>query len=250
MDAYELRWLRRPGAWGRQRVGELSDEAACAVAEVAARRGVAISALSPGLFHSVWSDASELEGQMARLERCLRLAEILGTTQIVVYGFLPPAGRRNGVCPPQLLEVLSQAAGRASAAGMRLLLRNAPDCYCDSGAHTGSVVHAVRAPALGVSWDPCHAARVGERAICEGYEWVAPFVCDVRVRDQRQQDELGYEYTVLDQGCMDWPGQLRALVADGYQGTVTVDSPLEPRLLNTLHNLEALRGLLRAAQGA
>lgn len=244
VKAYKLRWLRLPGGFQRRRVGELSDGEAAALAEVANRHEVTISAISPALFGGCWGNSDELEGQMARLERALRLAEILQCSHVIVRGFVPPAGQRNDVCPPGVVEALGQAASLAWAAGLRLLLRNTPDGYADTGAHTASIVHAVHSPALGISWDPCHAVRAGESAICDGYEWVAPFVQDVRVKDQQRSDGLGYEYTVLAQGSMDWSAQFQALARDGYQGTLTLGTQSEPRLLSTMHSLEALTKLL------
>uniref|UniRef100_UPI0026030B26 sugar phosphate isomerase/epimerase family protein n=1 Tax=Desulfovibrio sp. TaxID=885 RepID=UPI0026030B26 len=152
---------------------------------------------------------------------------------------------RNGVCPPEVVAALRQAAELAVAAGIQLLIRNAPECYTDTGAHTASIVHAVSSPALGASWDPCHAVRAGEQDICAGYEWLLPFVRDVCIKDQEQREELGYEYTVMAEGSMAWSAQLRALLRDGFQGTATLGSQLEPRLLNTMHSLDALQKLLR-----
>lgn len=244
IKTFELRWVRMPGTFRRRRVGELSDEEAIALATTARQHGVTISAISPGLLYSHWGDAAAVDEQMARLERSFHLAGLLGARDVTIQSFLPPEGQGNSVCPAAVIDILAQAAERAQAAGFRLRLKNTPDCYADTGAHTASIVHAVRSPALGVSWDPCHAARAGENAICDGYPWIAPFVQDVRVKDQEQRADLGFEYTILAQGGMDWPAQLRALARDGYQGTVTLGAQLEPRLFSTLHSLQALERLL------
>ena len=248
LNTYELRWVRPPGGLRIRRIGELADSDATSLAAAARRYGATFSAISTDLFHSRWV-SDELADHLHRLERFLRLAELFGAQNIVVHGFLPPEGRRNGVCPPGVIDALGQATKRAQEAGFRLLLRNASDSYADTGAHTASIVHAVHSPGLGVSWDPCQAARVGERAISDGYEWVAPFVGDVSVRDQVWREGLGFEYATLGEGDMEWLAQLRALIRDGYQGTITLGSQLEPRLLSTLHSLETLRKLLKKARG-
>ncbi len=245
LDTYELRWVRPPGALRIRRVGELSEDEASVLGGIVRRHGVTVSAISPGLFRSWWSNGIHSEGQLRLLERCFHLAKALETRDIIIHGFLPPEGRRNGICPPSVIAILTQAAERAERAGLRLLLRNAPDCYSDTGAHTASIVHAVHMDALGVSWDPCHAVRAGENAICEGYEWVSPFVRDVCVKDQKPGDGLGFEDVVVAEGSMDWRAQLQALARDHYQGTITLGSQVEPRLLSTMHSLEALRKLLR-----
>jgi sugar phosphate isomerase/epimerase len=246
VDTYELRWLRPPGSFVRRRVGDLDDEQAAALAEVVGREQVTISALSSGVRISPCDEAAARRVQADQLERSFRLARILGTRDIVIQGYVPPERPRNGVCPAEVVDLLGEAAHRAERAGLRLLLRNTPDSYADTGAHTASIVHAVRSPALAVSWDPCHATRVGEAAICEGYEWVAPFVHDVRVKDQMLCNGRGYEYAILAQGCMDWPAQLEALARDGFQGTITVGAQIEPRLLSTMHSLDALRRMMES----
>lgn len=248
VDAFELRWVRPAGSFERRRVGDLSDEEALALADVAGRYGAEISSIAPGLFQCPWAGSDALEAQLARLERAFRLAELLGVRRIVVHGFQPADPRRNGICPPGVIDALGLAARRAEAAGFQLLLKNSGDCYADTGAHTAAMVHAVHSRALGVSWDPCHASRLGEDAVGDGYGWVAPFVHDVRVKDQVRSDGLGYEYTVVAEGTMDWPAQLRALAGAGYRGTVTVGAQMEPRLLTTMKSLEALRQLLHEAE--
>jgi len=247
VNVYELRWVRPAGSLVRRRVGDLSDEEALALAGVAERHGAAIGAIAPGLFQCPWEGAATVEPQMSRLERAFRIAELLRAPSIVVHSFQQAEARRNGICPPGVIDALGLAARRAESAGFRLLLKNSGDCYADTGAHTAAVVHAVHSDALSVSWDPCHASRLGEDAVGDGYAWVAPFVRDVRVKDQVQTDSLGYEYTVLTEGAIDWPAQLRALAGDGFRGTMTIGSQMEPRLLTTMQSLEALRRLLRDA---
>lgn len=245
VENYELRWVRPPTGLRRRRIGDISEDDAATLGNAAARHGAAVTSISPGLFYSRWDDPFQLQAQMLRFEHTLRLAQALRTRDVIIHGFLPPEGRRNGVCPPQAIDALGHAALRAKEEGLRLLLRNTSGSYADSGAHTASIVNAVRCDALGISWDPCHAARAGETVVTDGYEWVAPYVYDVRVKDQVQSDEHGYEYTVLAQGTIDWPAQLKALGQNHYTGTMTLGAQTEPRLLSTMHSLDALRKLLR-----
>jgi len=250
VNAFELRWLRPPGSLRLRRVSELSDEDAEGLAAAAKRHGASVSAISAGLFRHRWDNRMEFAVHMQSLQRALHVARIFGAPHVIIHGFLLVGEHRNGVCPPGVVDALGQAAELAAADGAMLLIRNAPDCYTDSGAHTASIVHAVHSPALGVSWDPCHAVRAGEEDICAGYEWLLPFVRDVCIKDQERREGLGYEYTVMAEGTMDWPAQLRALIRDGFQGTATLGSQVEPRLLNTMHSLDALHKLLRQVRSA
>ncbi len=247
VDTFELRWLQLDGG-PRRRVGELTELEATRLAKALGRGGARVSAISPGAFSASCASRGEAKAELERLERTLALAGLLGTRAVIIRGFAPPDGRKSDVCPGAVIDVLGEAARRAREAGCQLLLRNIAGGYADTGAHTASILHAVRSEALGVSWDPCHAQRMGEASMREGYEWVAPFVRDVRVKDQVRHQDLGYEYTLLGQGGLDWPAQLQALAESGYQGTVTLGMQLEPRVLNTMHCLEALRGMLAQVQ--
>ncbi len=250
INAYELRWVRTPGSFRRRRIGDLTTQEATELRQVAESEGAAISALSPGLLSGQGGATSTSDEHPARLEHCFRLAETLGTRDIILQTCLPPNAQRNGGCPPQAVDTLGRAAQCAEKAGFRLLLRNLPDSHADTGARTAFIVSSVHSPALAISWDPCHAVRAGEDAIADGYDWVAPFTQDVRVKDQTRSEYHGYEYTVLAQGDMDWPAQLQALARDGYQGTITLGAQLEPRLLSTMHSLEALRRMMESVHMA
>ncbi|MGQ9681871.1 MAG: sugar phosphate isomerase/epimerase family protein [Anaerolineae bacterium] len=248
VDSYELRWVRPPTGLRRRRIGDVSEDDGVTLYNAAARQGASISAISPGLFYSRWDDLLQLQTQMMRFEHALRLAHALHARDIIIHGFMPPDGRRNGVCPAQAIDVLAHAAERAKEEDLRLLLRNTSGSYADTAAHTASIVNAVRSDALAISWDPCHAVRAGDTVISEAYEWVAPHVEDIRVKDQIQSDEHGYEYTVLTQGTIDWVAQLKIITQGRYVGTMTLGAQTEPRLLSTMHSLDALRKLLRKLQ--
>lgn len=243
--SYELRWVRLPGTFMRRRLSDLSSEDAAPLSRIIRQHEVTVSAISSGIFHSACTE-DELKIQFSRLERCCRLAEAFQTQNIIIHGFLAQNGRRNGVCPAQVIDCLGRAAQWAGAQGFHLLLRNTPDCYADTGTRSAAIVCAVNSPALSVSWDPCSAFQAGEDAASEGYDWVSPFVRDVRVRDQKRRAETGMEDTVLGQGDVEWPAIAHALARDGYQGTLTLGTHLEPRLLNTLHSIEAIHKLLPA----
>jgi sugar phosphate isomerase/epimerase len=224
-------------------------------------------ALSPGLFKipyaphkrdrpsMAWMDHAMYESWIATdqtvrhhvdelLPASLEYAAELGVGTILIFSFdrggLPP-----GSPPTEVLEILALAAERARAMGIQLAVENEAGFWADTGERTGELVRAVGHPALGVNWDPGNAYCAGDEPFPAGYQAVRDLVRHVHFKDARRNADGTVDFVAA--GEIDWEGQVQALAASGYDGYISVETHLRPKVGAARDLLERLQGLVMAA---
>ena len=224
-------------------------------------------ALSPGLFKFpyplqersrpslVWMDRAGYEGwdasqQAVRhhleelLPASLEYAAELGIGTVLTFSF-DRAGLPPSPPPENVLEILTRAAERAGSMGIQLAVENEEGFWGDTGERTADLVRAVGHPALGINWDPANAYCAGDEPFPAGYHAVRDLVRHVHFKDARRKADGTAEYVAT--GEIDWAGQMRALAADGYDGFISVETHLRPKVGAARELLDRLRGLIPAA---
>jgi len=258
---FELRGI------GLERVPCLSAYPRQHLTEVLEQAQVGVAAVSPGLFkcayprsqresfpvatldaelHQRWRSAGDLVRyhQEELLPLSLEFARHVGARRVVIFGF-HRGGEHAGPAPDEVLRALAEAAEQAGAAGLQLAIEVEGGFWADTGQRTRAMVDAIAHPALMINWDPGNALAAGETPYPDGYAAVRGRVGHVHVKDARREPQGGCRY-VLD-GEIDWPGQVRALAGDGYDGFLSVETHLRPKVSSARATVERLRTLIAGA---
>jgi sugar phosphate isomerase/epimerase len=194
-----------------------------------------------------WAEAKRLADYHLNelLPASLEYANELGADTVVTFGF-DRAGAPPGPPPEEALNCLRLAAERASAAGLRLAIENEDGFWADTGSRTAEMVQTINHPALGINWDPGNAFFAGDDPYPTGYESVRGLVHHVHFKDA-MRDDNGLLHYVAD-GQVDWSGQIRALVADRYDGFISIETHIRPKVASARSAVERLRSLITIAQ--
>lgn len=250
--------------FGTRRVPDFTPYQKARLRELIESHDVRVVAISPGLFkipypetarphfplrsfdfehHRRWQSArDQLKYHLEELlPQSIAFARELGAERLIAFSFhrggLPP-----GDAPEPVLQALRRAASQAGEAGLGLELEVEADFWADTGARTARVVQAVAEPALGVNWDPANAAVAGDQPFPEGYRAVRPYVRHVHFKDVRFDPQGEPVYAV--EGQVDWAGQIGALRADGYQGYLSVETHMQPKVASARAMTARLQALL------
>ncbi len=214
--------------------------AADRVAAAVAKYGVNITAISPGLFKPIMNTdgskvplSTETPEEIRRhldelLPEFFAFAEKLGTRNITVFAL--PRAPDSSEMPAVVVDSLAEAAQRAQADGFQLLLENGAGSWAGTAEETRRVLDAVDSAALRLTWDPANAAFSDPviDPVTDGYPLIRDRVGNVHVKDMAVEDGDGV-WVMMGEGIVDWPGQLAALKADGYEGCLTMESHLQYR---------------------
>lgn len=194
-----------------------------------------------------WAEAKRLADYHLQelLPASLDYANELGADTVVTFGF-DRAGAPPGPPPEEALNCLHLAAERASAAGLRLAVENEDGFWADTGSRTAEMVKAINHPALRINWDPGNAFFADDDPYPTGYQAVRGRVQHVHFKDAMRDANGAFHYVA--NGEVDWAGQIRALVADDYDGFISIETHIRPKVASARAALERLRSLITVAQ--
>jgi len=215
--------------------------------------GLAVSGVSPGFFKCQWDDPAVELGLASGLPRACEWAKRLGTDLVTCFGFDRGQARHR---PSAVVDLLGRMAGIVRAHGCRLALENEAVCWGATGVEAAGIIRQVGADLLSLCWDPGNALRAGAaRPFPDEYETCKSLVSHVHMKNF---DPSSGAWALIEEGAVDWPGQLAALARAGYDGFLVIethlhvspdafrfaDGPLSHLESNTLRNLRFVRSCL------
>jgi sugar phosphate isomerase/epimerase len=234
---YELRRI------GEKRVPNLSEEELKQVETLIAEYDANITALSPGIFKVSLHD-SQLELHKGELlEKTLSLGKRLGVNKIVIFGIKRDEQKDNPEDMELVIKYIKELVDRAQEEGFEILLENEPGWWADTAENTLRILEGVNSPNFKLNWDPGNSIRTDVIPYPDEYELLKDYVGNVHFKDAKRVDG-GYECCTIDEGEIDWAGQIEALKADGYQGNISIETHCKPRIEKTKIDFEILNKLL------
>jgi L-ribulose-5-phosphate 3-epimerase len=215
------------------------------------------SIASPFLKCALWREqslragAEEQEREWDILRRSFEVADLLDAPLVRTFSFLRVAEPET--VRPLLLETIGEAVRRTEEAGLKLVLENEHACNLATGEECGWLLQRLPTDSFGVIWDPGNEMYVGSDPFPAGYQHVRGRVLHMHVKDALypQDDPRQRRFVKMGAGSIDYVGQFRALVGDGYRGAISLEThynhPESGREGATRESLAALRQMLQAA---
>ena len=216
-------------------------------------------------------DAYPYSDQMDLLKRAMDRAHALGTDKLRVFAFWRVADPQAHFA--RIAAELVKAAEVARPAGIRLLLEDEGSCNVGCARELAQMLGLVPNENFGANWDVGNGYWHGEVSFPAGYAlldkkriWhmhLKDVRCGASAAKQQKSEawrpKSGQEgetsschTTAVAEGQVDLLGQLRALLRDGYQGTMSLEPEFEApditRLEATRRSLEALLKVMEAAE--
>lgn len=225
-----------------KRVPDISDEEELRIIQTIKEYNVNITAISPGLFKIPLIPQKLKNHLEVRLPASFRLAEKLKTNMIIVMGVLKRKGERREEVIPKVVDILQKASKRAQKAGIILALENEGDCWVATGKETAEIVKMIDSPALRVNWDPGNAFAFGENPYPEGYNHVKDYIVNVHIKDAVIDNKTNLKkYVVLGEGKVGWYSQVKALKNNGYEGFLSLEPHISPRVKGAYRGYQWLK---------
>ncbi len=257
VEAVELRGI------GEQRFPQITDYWKYRLPQLLDEFGLKVIAISPGLFQTpppgrprrpmafnrggdmrIVRDELEIEARRDRdlkqlLPASIEAALQLGAESIICFSFFSRYDHTEGdPLPDEAVQIMRHAAEKVAAAGLKLNVEvSEPSLRC------ADLARRVNHPAFGVNWDPGAAFMGGEDApYPDGYAQLRPYVRHVHFKDVRRNPATGAREVVVD-GVIDWPGALRSLRDDGFDGWISVETHRRPKVDSTYRMLRRLQAM-------
>jgi len=259
MQGYGLSWVEIRVVWGKYNT-ELSAAEVNRIKDLLEKYNFRCSVVDTALYKCVLpgtkivqgeKDIYPYAGQMDLLKRAMERAQAWGTDKVRGFTFWRVAEPDKYL--PRIAEELEKAATVAKGGGVRLVIENESICNAATGRELAGVLRLVGATNVGANWDVGNGYWHGEAAFPDGYRaldkkriWhmhLKGAACAADFKDCRE--------TIAGEGQNDLTGQLRALLRDGYQETMSLECEFEaPGLSHQDTTRRSLEGLLRVASKA
>jgi L-ribulose-5-phosphate 3-epimerase len=127
-------------------------------------------------------------------------------------------------CFDRIVTALGDLADKAAQHDLIIGLENEHACNIATGAETAKLLEALDHPNLKVVWDPANAYVSGEVPYPDGYRLLpVSRIVHVHAKDCRVKDHKP-TWGPLGEMDVDWKGQIKALVNDGYKGYISLET--------------------------
>lgn len=210
LDGIELR-----SAWDTP-VELLPEEKLKALVELAASKGLKISAIASSFLKDDWG-----KDDRAKFDRLVKACRTCGCSKVRGFSFWASEDYTDD----KFAAYLAAYDKLLGEAGLELVLENDPSVNLNTGFALARFFSAHQFANIGVLWDPgndIYTCGDAIKSYPDEYEELKPFVRHVHVKDAINVGGEG-KGVALGDGWMDFPGQFRALSADGYTGWVALE---------------------------
>ena len=183
--------------------------------------GLAVCSLASSFFKCRRDQAAE---EMDKLERLCAAADILGCNLIRGFAFF--ADRSGPAVTDELVRAFGPALEMIRARGKRLLLEADPTVNTTNHAALADLLARLDAPEAGAIFDPGNDLfdPLGERPYPEGYEAVRPWIGHIHIKDAVREPDGQARCVRVGDGAVDYPALLGALLRDGYDGWLSLET--------------------------
>ena len=231
MTGVELRIL------GDHNILDLSDDEVDRVKALVAARGMQILSIASPVLKCELPDAPPIDERLQQdvfgsrytfadqpklAERAFAIAQRTGARIVRVFSYwrtIDPAR-----CFDRIVEALEDLGSLAAQRGLVIGLENEHACNVATGQEAGQVLAAVTQPAVQLVWDPANASILGERPYPDGYAHLpSGRIVHVHAKDCKVEGHTP-TWGPIGQMDVDWTGQIRALVRDGYRGAISLET--------------------------
>lgn len=233
---FGLKQIELRSLWNKNVLGLDSNETAETL-RLLKRFDLRVTAIASPLFKVDWPGAPKppigerrdqfnanftFDQQDEVLDRSVGLARTFGTTLVRCFDFW----RIENQAPHRqaMNETLTRAAEKAGQSGVTLVLENEFACNTATASEAASVLSSVPSRFFMLNWDPGNAAMGGETPFPNGYallpkERIGHCHCKDVIRANGNP-----HWAAVGQGSIDWVGQFRSLIRDGYSGAISLET--------------------------
>jgi L-ribulose-5-phosphate 3-epimerase len=170
----------------------------------------------------VFGSAYTFADQPRLTRRAFEIAERSGAGIIRVFSYWRTVDPERGY--ERIARALAALADEAMDRGIVIGLENEHACNVGTAAEAARMLAAVDHPALKLIWDPANAFILGETPYPAGYALLpADRIVHVHAKDCVMSGQKP-AWGPLGEMSIDWKGQVAALVRDGYNGALSLET--------------------------
>lgn len=184
----------------------------------------------------------EIKDHIEGLKRCIHMAKEFNCTLIRGFTFWNKGNFEQRI--PEIVEKYQEPIKLLKQANMQLVLEFDPTVYATNAKRAVMVLEALNTPYVKALWDPGNDIydEENECPYPDGYEMIKPYLVHMHLKDAKRVNGKP-EAMPIGCGDVDFIGQFKALLQDGYAGYVSLETHYRPT-----HELS--EGILKQPKGS
>jgi L-ribulose-5-phosphate 3-epimerase len=172
--------------------------------------------------HDIFASKHTFEDQPRLTEHAFLVAKKMGAGIIRVFSYWRTVDPER--CFDGIVTALSNLAEAAANEDLIIGLENEHACNIGTAAETARILDVVKHPNLKLVWDPANALVGGENPFPYGYGLLPKDrIVHVHAKDCHMEGDSPV-WGPLGTRVVDWKGQIAALLADGYEGYLSLET--------------------------
>ncbi len=172
--------------------------------------------------HDVFASRHTFEDQPRLTEHAFYVARFFGARVVRVFSFWRTV--KPELCSDAIIESLSELARLAQKHEIVIGLENEHACNVATASETARILEFIPHPNLMVVWDPANALVAGEDPFPGGYSVLPKHrIAHVHAKDCHLEGHTPV-WGPLGTRAVRWKEQIAALLADRYQGFISLET--------------------------
>ncbi|MCB9384325.1 MAG: sugar phosphate isomerase/epimerase [Bryobacterales bacterium] len=234
----EIPGLEVRTAWDKNIV-DMTDEQVLEIKRLAEKYGRTICGVASPVFKCTHPEGGDIDHRFEQdafhaahtfddqpriLARAIEICKMLDAPILRVFSFwrtVEPTKLHD-----QIVASLHTALDAARPAGVKIGIENEHACNLATGGEVAPVLEAIPDPNLGIVWDPANSYVAGAVAFPDDYDKIPKGrILHVHAKDgvmDLAADRM--QWGDVGAGNVNWKGQMAALVRDGYDGLVSLET--------------------------
>lgn len=217
MSCVELR-----SVWDKS-VFEFRKEDVKRMQDILSPSGISVIALSSSLFKCSFWDKNAVRSNIEGFQRAVDWAYMLGAKYIRGFDFW--ADKENPVPLESRAEAIQALLPFIDGSGIEIVIESDPSVtsYCPS--KIAELLKKINDSRVGAVYEPGNCLYIpgSENPFPEGYNAVYPFIKHVHIKDAVIRDGKTIP-TSVGEGDADYPRIFAALIRDGFEGCVVLET--------------------------
>ena len=235
---FGLQWIELRSMW-KKNVTDLTDEEVDKSKEILAKYKLRVTDIASPLFKVNWPGApqskegpprdqfhadADFKHQDEVLNRCIELCKAFQTDRIRCFDFWRIEDQKP--YRAAINDKLRAAAKVCAEHNLILLLENEPACNTATGPEAAELLKEIREPNFMLNWDPGNSATfAGDTPYPDDYKMLPKHrIGHCHCKDTLRPAGAHWEWAPVGGGIIDWVGQFKAFVRDGYHFAVSLET--------------------------
>ncbi len=188
-------------------------------------KGLEVCAISAPFFKCHLDNPEEYDQHIEILRKAIRLGKRLGTNIVRGFAFWrKPEG--IDVYWDQIMEKFKVPVDIVESEGAILALENEPSCFCNNAKTVRRMVDAIGSKSVLPLWDPGNDIYDFENEVPypDGYNQVKDRLVHMHIKDSKRDETGKAGPAKLGFGEVDMVGWLAAVLRDGYDGWMSLET--------------------------